>query len=240
VRLISPPGIRARRDSVARYSDAAISGGTTERPGYKALLQAARRHEIDVIIAEDTSRLWRLLAEQAPRLAELADLGVHVVTHDLDTRNESAAVLSAVVGSMAEQYRKEIGRRTRRGLEGRARQGKSAGGRAYGYVPPALSRSGRLEVDAHQAEIVREIFTWYADGWSPKAIAAELNRRNEPSPGSTWRRTARRRHGWMMSAIAGDASRGVGILNNEVYRGRWYGTGCGGYDRLRIHRSADA
>lgn len=44
----------------------------------------------------------------------------------------SAAVLSAVIGSMAEQYRKEIGRRTRRGLEGRARAGKSAGGRAYG------------------------------------------------------------------------------------------------------------
>jgi site-specific DNA recombinase len=79
-------------DVVARFSDAAISGGTAERPGYQALLSAARRHEFDVIVAEDTSRLWRNLAEQAPRLAELSDLGVHVVTHDLDTRIESAAV----------------------------------------------------------------------------------------------------------------------------------------------------
>src|SRR5579863_8475522 len=69
---------------VARFSDAAISGGTAERPGYQALLAAARRHEFDVIVAEDTSRLWRNLAEQAPRLAELADLGISVVTHDLD------------------------------------------------------------------------------------------------------------------------------------------------------------
>jgi hypothetical protein len=41
------------------------------------MLAAARRHEFDVIIAEDTSRLWRNLAEPAPRLAELSDLGVH-------------------------------------------------------------------------------------------------------------------------------------------------------------------
>ena len=51
---------------------------------------------IRAIIAEDTSRLWRLLAEQAPRLAELADLGIDVITHDLDMRQESAGILSAI------------------------------------------------------------------------------------------------------------------------------------------------
>src|SRR5688572_14760247 len=61
---------------VAKFSDAAISGGTTRRPGYQAMLVAARNHNFEVIIAEDTSRLWRLLAEQAPRLAELEDLGL--------------------------------------------------------------------------------------------------------------------------------------------------------------------
>src|SRR6185312_17356508 len=91
-----------------RFSDAAISGGTAERPGYQTLLQAARGGEIDVIVAEDTSRLWRNLAEQAPRLAELADLGIHVVTHDLDTRVESAGMLGAVLGASSEAYRKEI------------------------------------------------------------------------------------------------------------------------------------
>src|SRR5579863_8972820 len=123
---------------VARFSDQAISGGTAQRPGYQKLLTAARRRELDVIVAEDTSRLWRNLAEQSPRLAELADLGVHVVTHDLDTRHESAEIMGAVGGAMASAYRKEIGRRTRRGLEGLARNGRSAGGRSYGYLPAAL------------------------------------------------------------------------------------------------------
>jgi hypothetical protein len=43
--------------ATARFSDAALSGGAVEGPGYRALLQAARHHEFDVILAEDTSRL---------------------------------------------------------------------------------------------------------------------------------------------------------------------------------------
>jgi site-specific DNA recombinase len=60
----------------------------------------------------------------------------------------------------------------------------------------------------------------YAAGKSPGWIAGELNRLGVPSPGARWQRKERRTDGkWMCSAIAGDAKRGVGILNNELYRG---------------------
>ena len=158
---------------VARFSDAAISGGTTARPGYQDMLRAARRREFDAIVAEDTSRLWRNLAEQSPRLAELSDLGVVVVTADLDTRSESAGILGAVTGAMGEQYRKEIARRTRRGLEGLARMKKPTGGRSYGYVSAGESTSKEREIDPEQAKIVLEIFELYAAGFSAKRIAVE-------------------------------------------------------------------
>src|ERR1043165_5257553 len=148
---------------VARFSDAALSGGTTQRPGYQDMLTRARRHEFDAIIAEDSSRLWRNLAEQAPRVAELRDLGVHIVCHDLDTRQDSSVVLGAVLGAMGEGYRQEIGRRTRRGLEGRARAHKPTGGRAFGYLAARDSESGDREIDPAQADVVRRIFKMYAD-----------------------------------------------------------------------------
>jgi DNA invertase Pin-like site-specific DNA recombinase/Skp family chaperone for outer membrane proteins len=196
----------------ARFSDKAISGGTANRPGYQRMLAAARRGEFDVIVSEDVSRLWRSMAEQAPRLAELHDLGIAVVTHDLDTRQETGSMMGAVLGAGAEQYRKEIGRRTRRGLEGNARNAKRTGGRAFGY------RDGK--VDPEQAHIVIEIFSRYRDGESALSIAADLNARRIPSPGANWNRDLRRRGGWVMSCIAGDPKRGIGILNNELYRGR--------------------
>lgn len=191
---------------VARFHDAGISGGTARRPGYAAMLEAARRGDLDVIVAEDISRLWRNMAEQAPRLAELYDLGVHVVTHDLDTRQESAAILGAVLGASNETYRREIARRTRRGLEGLARQGKHTGGRAYGF--------DGLDVIEAEAAIVREIFERYGGGESMRSIALDLNRRGIPSPGATWRRRERATDGrWRVSALHA-------ILKNERYIGR--------------------
>jgi hypothetical protein len=63
-------------------------------------------------------------AEQSPRLAELSDLGLHVVTHDLDTRHESAEIMGAIGGAMASAHYKEIGRRvrTRRRLSSSSRR----------------------------------------------------------------------------------------------------------------------
>ena len=116
-------------------------------------------------------------------------------------------------GAMADVYRDQIGYRTRRGLEGRARNGKPAGGRAYGYIAARDGVTGQREVHPEQAEIVRRIFTWYAAGKSPRWIAGELNRLGVPSPGSSWNRTsvrlnAKRKRGWVASAIHGDRTRG--------------------------------
>ena len=222
---------------VARFQDAAISGGTVQRPGYQSLLTGARNGHFDVIVAEDTSRLWRNMAEQSPRLAELRDIGIAVVTHDLDTRQESSAILGAVTGAMADHYRAEIGRRTRRGLEGRARQQKLTGGRAYGY----RQVDGRRIVDEDQATVVREIFERYAGGESALSIAADLNKRRIPSPGAAWKRELRRRGGWVASCIVGDPNRGVGIVNNDLYRGlviwnrsRWVRAATDGKRRRRV------
>jgi len=209
---------------VARHSDAAISGSTTQRPGYQALLSAARAKQIDVIVAEDSSRLWRNLAEQWRAVAELLDGGVHIVTQDIDTRSENFKILLSVQGAMADVYRDQIAYRTRRGLEGRARKGKPCGGRAYGYISARDGTTGAREVHAEQAETVRQIFAWYADGKSPRWIAAELNTLGVPSPGASWNRTsdrlnAKRRRGWVPTAIHGDKKRGTGILNNRAYVG---------------------
>ncbi len=45
-----------------------------QRPGYQEMLAAARAHEFEVIVCEDTWRLWRNLAEQWRAVAELLSL----------------------------------------------------------------------------------------------------------------------------------------------------------------------
>jgi site-specific DNA recombinase len=210
-----------------RFADEAISGGTANRPGYQDLLAAARRHDFDVIVAEDSSRLWRNMAEQSPRLAELRDLGLHIVTHNFDTRQEEASDwLGPILGTAAQVYRKEIARRTRRGLEGNALAHRPTGGKAYGYRSTVLPDGTKaLVIVEAEAEVVRRIFREYVHGHSPRDIAAGLNADSIPSPGAAWKRNGfgqgKRADGkWQSTAIHGHIKRGTGILNNPRYVGR--------------------
>jgi site-specific DNA recombinase len=171
---------------VARFEDRGISGGTDQRPGYQALLTAARSRSFDVIVAEDTSRLWRSKSEYGARSAELEDLGIHLVTcTGDDTRREGWGLIFDIKAAIAAQMRKDISHKTRRGLEGKALAGGSTGGRCLGY---SRNENGALTVCEAQAAVVRDIFNWAALGKAATYIAAHLNRLTVTAPrGGEWR-----------------------------------------------------
>ena len=76
------------------------------------------------------------------------------------------------------------------------------------YVIVAVKR----EIDSDQAKWIERIFEWYAGGRPPRWIAAELNRLGVKSTrGGTW----------AGSVIYGDMKKGTGLLNNELYVGRY-------------------
>jgi site-specific DNA recombinase len=208
---------------IDEYSDRGRSGNEVNRPGYQRLLRAARHGKYDVIVAHELSRLWRSESEMHAIKEELEYLNVHVVTDDgIDTRIVGMDILIAVKGAMAKQELRQIAHRTHRALKGLALDGKSAGGKCYGYIAATKSPSGKREIDETQAREVRRIFVWYAAGKSPRWIAEQLNEEGVSSPGADWHRTKRRRDGkWLASAIHGDPKRGSGILNNELYVGRY-------------------
>jgi site-specific DNA recombinase len=210
-------------DVIEEYSDRGQSGNEVNRPGYQRLLRAARHRDYDVIVAHELSRLWRSESEMHAIKEELEYLNVHVVTDDgVDTRIVGMDILIAVKGAMAKQELRQIAHRTHRALKGLALDGRSAGGKCYGYLAATKSGTGKREINEAQAREVRRIFVWYAAGRSPRWIAERLNEESVSSPGSDWARTKRRRDGkWLASAIHGDPKRGSGILNNELYIGRY-------------------
>ena len=63
-------------DLVQVYTDPAVSGVSTFRPGYQKLLQDATTAAIDVVVAESLDRLSRDLADVATLFKHLSFLGV--------------------------------------------------------------------------------------------------------------------------------------------------------------------
>ena len=212
---------------IARFSDAAISGATRARPGYARMLEAAEQGAFDALIVDDLSRLSRDDIEMKQVIRRFRYRGVRIVgvSDGFDTESKGYKVHAGVRGLLNELYLDDLRDKTHRGLTGQALKGNNTGGRAYGYhhVPvehptdcdtfgrPVVT-AVRRKIDPEQARWVREIFGWYADGRSPRWIAAELNRLAVPSP---------RGGAWAQSAIYGDMKKGTGLLNNELYIGRF-------------------
>jgi len=196
------------------YSDRAISGATTLRPGYQKMLEDARAGRFDVLVAEALDRLSRDQEDIAGLYKQLTFAGVTLVTLSEGVINELHVGLK---GTMNALFLKDLADKTRRGLEGRIRKGKSGGGLCFGYdVVHKVDAAGEpvrgeRSINETDAAIVRRIFKEFAHGRSPKTIAHALNKETIPGPaGNTWG----------PSTIYGNWRRGTGIINNELYIGR--------------------
>ena len=196
------------------YADHSISGASTLRSGYQKMLEDARCGAFDTLIAEALDRLSRDQEDIAGLYKRLSFAGIKLITLAEGEVNELHVGLK---GTMNALFLKDLAQKTHRGLEGRVRKGRSAGGLAYGYdIRREFDANGEpvrgmREVNSHQAEIVRSIFAAYAVGKSSRAIAKELNANGVQGPGGRL---------WNDYAIHGNRRRGTGILNNELYVGR--------------------
>jgi DNA invertase Pin-like site-specific DNA recombinase len=189
----------------AEFADRGISGAAVAtRPGVQALMRAAAAGDVDVVLTEALDRLSRSQSDIARLFELLAFSGVQIQTLSGGPVTELHIGLE---GTMNRLFLVELGKKTRRGLEGRVRAGFSAGGRCYGY---RIAGKGELAIDEREAEVVRRIFRDYAAGQSAIRIAKALNRDGVPGPrGGTW----------APNSISGDRRAGDGILCQELYIG---------------------
>lgn len=203
-------------DIVHRFSDREVSASIPmiQRPGGRALLEAAHRRQFDVLLIEGLDRCWRDIIDQEQVIRGMEFSGIRIIgaSDGYDTRHEDRELQRGVRGLLNQQYLRDLAKKTHRGLTGQVFRGGSAGGAAYGYRSSQGNGVMRLEVDEEQARWVRWIFQLYAEGWSCQRIAAELNRLGI---------TTKRDGTWSVSALYGSPNKGSGVLNNELYVGRY-------------------
>jgi site-specific DNA recombinase len=210
------------------FKDRALSGSSTLRPGYQALLEGARNGAFDVVVAEALDRLSRDQEDVAGLFKRLRFLGIEIVTLSEGKISELHVGLK---GTMNALFLKDLAAKTHRGLRGRVEAGRSGGGNAFGYDvvrrPDASddSENGARRINAAEARIVRRIFRDYGAGISPKRIALSLNAAGVPGP---------RGGAWNASTINGNRERGTGVINNEIYTGKLV------WNRLRYVRDPES
>lgn len=198
---------RDQLEVVDTFEDRARSGASIMgRDGLLSLMDAARDGKFSVVIVEALDRLSRDQEDLAGIYKRLSFAGIEIrAVHD-GVADQVQVGIRGLVGAL---YLQDLAHKVRRGMSGVTRDGRHAGGRAYGYRP-VLGKPGELRIEEDEAEIVRRIFTEYLAGKTPRAIAGGLNADGIPAPRGTR---------WAASTLNGNKARGHGILVNPLYAG---------------------
>ncbi len=193
---------------VARYEDRALSGASLMgRDGIWQLMAAAQAGRFKIIIVEELDRLSRDMEDLAGLYKRLQFAGVEIRSVHSGTAD---AMQVGIRGLLGQLFLQDLKHKVRRGMAGVIRDGRYAGGRAYGYRP-VPGQPGALAIHEQEAATVLRIFEAYAAGESPRAIAGALNADGVPAP---------RGDRWNASTINGGGDRHYGIIVNPVYAGR--------------------
>ncbi|MBV8265348.1 MAG: recombinase family protein [Planctomycetaceae bacterium] len=106
-----------------------VGSGARERPQREALLKAARRREIDVVLVWRLDRWGRSLADLVMTLQELSELGVGFVslTEALDLTTPSGRAMAGLLAVFAEFEREILRERVKAGIAQAHKEGKPHG-----------------------------------------------------------------------------------------------------------------
>ena len=176
------------------YGDQGISGTKEERPVFKKMIADAIAGNFEVIITKSISRFARNIRLLLNTLQTLEDHHVAVIflEENIDTRKTTQKFLLTVLGALAEMEAQNTREHIKESYAMKHAAGKMARPHtiAYGY----RRENGETVIDAQQAEIIKQVFSWFVDdGLSRGAIAQRLNDRNIPLPrpkdGHRWHRT---------------------------------------------------
>lgn len=188
------------------FCDEGVSGGLEDRPGLAEMFAYLEtHHDAGAVLIYKLDRFARDLYIQEHLIKKLEAFDVRLISikeNDLDGADPMRKAFRQFMGIVAELEKAFITMRLSGGRINKARAGGYAGGApAFGYTP----REKELEIDASEAETVREIFRMKRrQRMSLGGIARELNGRQVPSArgGKWYARTVKN------------------ILGNPIYRGK--------------------
>lgn len=161
------------------YVDAGVSGKSTDRAAFNAMIRAAESGSIRRIVAMKLDRLARNVRDFLAMVDQLNEYGcaLVLVKESFDTSTPHGKFALTMFAAMAELEASTI---TERVMSGKAQKA-STGGYNGSRCPLGYTYAGGVFVATDQAQTVRRIFALFNGGSSLNAIARQLNQDKTPT-----------------------------------------------------------
>lgn len=161
---------------VGVYADRAMTGKNDNRPEFQRMLKDAEKQMFNVVIAWKSNRMGRNMVDALVNDGKLLDCGVATkyVEEDFDDSAAGRFALRSMM-NLNQFYSENMAEDIRRGLEDAARKGGALGRMPLGYRRDP--KTGKYVIVPEEAEIVREIFRMFDEGFTLAYIIDTLNAR---------------------------------------------------------------
>lgn len=203
------------------YEDRDRSGYTFEqRENYQAMRRGLMARKYDILIVKDFSRFSRRNSRGLVELEDLRDAGVRIISigDNIDFPNDDDWLKIQFQFLINEMPVTDTSKKVRSVIKRRQTDGKWLCAAPYGYI---INKAQQFEIVPTEADIVRQIFQLYNDGWGYKKIANHLTDQGIPTPRMS-ERERREAQGESVKRAAKSAWAIVtvqGILDNDFYIG---------------------
>ena len=207
--------------SLTFYEDRDRSGYTFEqRENYQTMRRELMARKYDILVVKDFSRFSRRNSRGLVELEDLRDAGVRIISigDGIDFPNDDDWLKIQFQFLINEMPVTDTSKKVKSVIKRRQEDGAWLCAAPYGYI---LNKQKQFEIVPTEAEIVRQIFRLYNDGWGYKKIANYLTDQCVPTPrmsecerreaqGESVKRSAKA--AWAIATVQG-------ILDNDFYIG---------------------
>ena len=171
------------------YEDEGFSGGNLNRPAFKRMMDAAKKHAFKAIIVYRLDRISRNISDFAGLIEELSRLDIAFVSirEQFDTSSPMGRAMMYIASVFSQLERETIAERIRDNMHELAKTGRWLGGvtpTGYGSesvktvtVDGKTKKACKLRLIPEEAEIVKLIYDLYVETDSQTVTEAELMRR---------------------------------------------------------------
>ena len=189
--------------TILEFLDDGRSGTNLDRPGMRAMLDAARRHEIDCIIVKDFSRFARDYIESGRYLEQVFPaLGIRFISvndcyDSYDFPYGTAGdINNGLLNLINEMYSRDLSQKSKVAKRLYAQRGQCISAYpVYGYLKSPEDKRTWIP-DPEAAPVVQRMFNWYVEGLTPTEIAKRLNEDGIPTPAQHKRALGSKRQLW--------------------------------------------
>lgn len=196
------------------FVDPGHSGSSLDRPGIVSLMAGVEAKKYDVVLVYKLDRLSRSQKDTLYLIEDIFmknDVAFVSMQESFDTSTVFGIAMVGILSVFSQMERSTIVERTMMGRQGRAEKGYFHGGGTdpigYDYV------DGELVVNVAEAEQVRMVYGFYAEGHSVTEISRRMN-------------GYRTKHGdWSHTSTVGN------VLDNPLYAGTVHFDGATGRGR---------